>query len=208
MTTNNSINNSLPSGWTMTSTLINELLYSSSANIITGLATANSGLLITSAGGVPSISTTIPAGITMPQPLIQGVTNASNASAGNVGEYVTSNVPVASGVSLATTTPKDITTITLTAGDWDVFGIGAFHPTGTCTLISVWISTTSATEPDFSNVSSLTLTSIGAPNTSIAAPYFRFSSSTGSTTIYLSCVSVFSTGAVTASGTISARRVR
>ena len=41
-------------------TTINQLLYSSSANTIVGLATANSGVLITSSGGVPSISTTIP----------------------------------------------------------------------------------------------------------------------------------------------------
>ena len=42
------------------STTINQLLYSSSANVIAGLATANNGVLITSSGGVPSISSTIP----------------------------------------------------------------------------------------------------------------------------------------------------
>jgi hypothetical protein len=41
-------------------TTINQILYSSAANTITGLATANNGVLITSAGGVPSISSTIP----------------------------------------------------------------------------------------------------------------------------------------------------
>lgn len=44
-------------------TTINQLLYSSSANVIAGLATANSGVLVTSAGGVPSISTTLPSGL-------------------------------------------------------------------------------------------------------------------------------------------------
>lgn len=43
-----------------TTTTINQLLYSSSANTIVGLATGNSGVLITSAGGVPSISSTLP----------------------------------------------------------------------------------------------------------------------------------------------------
>ena len=42
---------------------INTLLYASSANVISALATASSGVLITSAGGVPSISTTLPSGI-------------------------------------------------------------------------------------------------------------------------------------------------
>jgi hypothetical protein len=49
----------LPTG----SVSINELLYTSSASVVTGLATANSGVLITSAGGTPSISTTLPSGI-------------------------------------------------------------------------------------------------------------------------------------------------
>ncbi len=41
-------------------TVVNQLLYSSATNTITGLATANNGVLITSAGGVPSISSTLP----------------------------------------------------------------------------------------------------------------------------------------------------
>lgn len=41
-------------------TTINQLLYSSSANTITGLATANSSILVTDSGGVPSLSTTLP----------------------------------------------------------------------------------------------------------------------------------------------------
>lgn len=48
--------------WPATST-INQLLYSSAANTISGLATTNSAVLITSSGGVPSLSTTLPSGI-------------------------------------------------------------------------------------------------------------------------------------------------
>lgn len=47
-------------------TTINQLLYSSAANTVGGLATANSGVLVTSGGGVPSISTTIPSGVALP----------------------------------------------------------------------------------------------------------------------------------------------
>lgn len=43
---------------------VSELLYGSSANVIGGLATANNGVLITSGAGVPSISATLPAGLT------------------------------------------------------------------------------------------------------------------------------------------------
>ncbi len=42
----------------------NNLLYASAANTVTGLATANSGLLVTDGSGVPSIATAIPNGVT------------------------------------------------------------------------------------------------------------------------------------------------
>src|SRR4051812_25370410 len=44
-------------------TTINQLLYSSSANTIAGLATANNGILVTSSGGVPSISSILPTAV-------------------------------------------------------------------------------------------------------------------------------------------------
>lgn len=47
------------STWPATTT-INQVLYSSAANTVGGLATGNNGTLITSAGGVPSISSTLP----------------------------------------------------------------------------------------------------------------------------------------------------
>ncbi|MCR4305478.1 MAG: right-handed parallel beta-helix repeat-containing protein [Candidatus Daviesbacteria bacterium] len=46
-------------------TTINQLLYSGTANVISGLTTAASGLLVTSAGGVPSIATDIPTAVTI-----------------------------------------------------------------------------------------------------------------------------------------------
>ena len=48
-------------GTGLSSTTINQLLYSSAANTVAGLATGNNGVLITSGAGVPSISSTIPA---------------------------------------------------------------------------------------------------------------------------------------------------
>ena len=43
---------------------INTLLYASSANILSALATGNNGVLVTGAGGIPAISTTLPNGLT------------------------------------------------------------------------------------------------------------------------------------------------
>ena len=51
--------------WPVTST-INQILYSSSNNVVAGLTTGNNGVLVTSAGGVPGISTTLPSGLIIP----------------------------------------------------------------------------------------------------------------------------------------------
>jgi len=44
-------------------TTINQILYSNAANVVTGITTGNNGVLITSAGGVPSIGSTLPAAV-------------------------------------------------------------------------------------------------------------------------------------------------
>lgn len=54
---------------------INTLLYASAANVMSALATANNGTLITSAGGVPSISSTLPSAV---QNNITAVNSAAN----------------------------------------------------------------------------------------------------------------------------------
>ena len=51
-------------GTGLSSTTINQLLYSSSASTIAGLATANSSVLVTNGSGVPSLSTALPNGVT------------------------------------------------------------------------------------------------------------------------------------------------
>lgn len=42
---------------------VNNILYASGANTVTGLSTANNGVLITGAGGIPSISSTLPSAV-------------------------------------------------------------------------------------------------------------------------------------------------
>lgn len=57
---------------------INQLAwYSATGNVVSGLSTANNGVLVTSAGGVPSISTTLPNGLAMGTPLSITLTNAT-----------------------------------------------------------------------------------------------------------------------------------
>lgn len=63
MIRSNGIDNVYSTATYPSTTTINELLYSSAANTIVGLATANNGVLTTSAGGVPSISSTLPTAV-------------------------------------------------------------------------------------------------------------------------------------------------
>jgi hypothetical protein len=74
-------------GTGLSATVANQLLYSSSTSVIGGLATANNGVLITSAGGVPSISSTLPAAV-------QGniTTLGTQAQALNMGGFAINNV--------------------------------------------------------------------------------------------------------------------
>jgi len=78
-------------------TTINQLLYSSSANIVAGLATGNDSVLVTSAGGVPSLATTLPSGLTIPGfATVVGVQNSAytySADTGAADAYVITPSP-------------------------------------------------------------------------------------------------------------------
>jgi len=73
---------SIPHGGTgLTSTTQNQLLYSSSNNVIAGLSTANNGVLVTSGAGVPSISSTLPSATTANITSLGTLTSLSTAPA-------------------------------------------------------------------------------------------------------------------------------
>jgi hypothetical protein len=78
--------------WPATTT-VNRLLWSSSANVIADLATANSGILVTSGAGVPSIATDIPTAVTIGAAYIYrvGGTDVSLADGGTNASLTASN---------------------------------------------------------------------------------------------------------------------
>lgn len=134
---------------------------------------------------------------------IVGTTTNNNANAGSVGEFVTAT---GSGVALTSGTAANITSISLTAGDWDVWGNIEFAPTGAAqTILIGGINTTSATQAatPFREVLQGTLTG----NNSAWAPQQRISIA-GTTTVFLVGTSTFSGGTVAATGYIAARRAR
>lgn len=137
---------------------------------------------------------------------IVGTTTNDNAAAGYVGELVTSQVNQGSGVSLSNGIAANVTSISLTAGDWDVWGNFNITATGSTTIFFGWTSNTSATSPNAAFYTAVA-GSAGGQGIGMPVPYRRVSLS-GTTTVYLSCQANFSSGTATGSGGIFARRAR
>ena len=139
---------------------------------------------------------------------IVGTTTNDNANAGSIGEFVTAQ---ASGVSLVTSnTPVNVTSISLTAGDWDVQGNIAFTVTaGTLTNLFSAVSTTSATLPTFlsGDLAQVGYTQPSLAADTLAAPVQRISIAS-TTTVYLVASAIWSSATATVAGRIRARRVR
>lgn len=146
---------------------------------------------------------------------VLGTSTNNNATAGYVGEYVESIVLTASAVSLTTTVAANVTSISLTAGDWDVVGTVRLKPAATTniTVGNAGISTTSATLLVASGTyAALTLPSAGLVPGVNVTPSMHVSrtriSVSATTTVYLVTTAFFTVDTLQAFGQISARRVR
>jgi len=158
------------------------------------------------------IATTAYVNAVAAQGQFKGTSTNDNAAAGNIGEYISSTVLIGSAISLTASTPANVTSITLSAGDWDVSGNVAFNPTSSTAAnnYQVWTSQTSATVPTIPNNGAYTqfiatvplgdpqCLNVGTQRISIASP----------TTVYLSCQAFFTVSTNVAYGFIGARRVR
>ena len=143
---------------------------------------------------------------------IPGSTTDDSASAGNIGEYITSTVLVGAAVSLPTGTAANVTSLSLTAGDWDVDGnIGTSPATGTTETACVgWTSTTSASAPTAPNNGSCVLARYSTPGPDgVVFPVGGQRASVASpTTTYLSGLLGFFGSTDAIFGFIGARRRR
>lgn len=138
----------------------------------------------------------------------QGTTTNGNAITGNVGQLISSVIASASAVSLSNVTPKDITSISLTAGDWDIYGnVLAQGSIGNLISFYSWCSLATATWPDASLYNGVNSTALLASIYAANTPYLRVSISS-TTTVFLSARAGFSSGTVTGCGGIYARRIR
>ena len=174
-----------------------------SANLLAAM-TDETGTGVNVFGTSPTITT----------PNIVGTATNNNAAAGSVGEYVQGDRVSGSALALTTSTFASLTSISLTAGDWDVTGFINFTPAAT-TNVTVSFGCTSLanntidTTP-FGFVQQVSPTTAGTVyNNSyvISLPTRRLSLS-ATTTVYLVAESNFTVSTLTSYGSIRARRIR
>ena len=145
------------------------------------------------------------------------MTKFFGVAAADLGTLVTSSVPVGSAVSLTTATAANVTSITLTAGDWDISGVIDFNPAATTSVtnITAGVSLTSATLAGQTGGSGLgtdptmawnQAASVPAAVMAMEVPVVRLSI-TATTTVYLVAKATFTVSTMTAYGTIRANRV-
>lgn len=142
-----------------------------------------------------------------------GTATNDSAAAGKVGEIISSAVDFGSAISLTTNTDTNITSISLTAGDWDVSVWNNFLPAASTTVVAIGnsISTTSATTNSatggFTSLRYPAGTVLGAIDATVTIGPVRLSLAS-TTTVFLVVKAQFATSTMTAYGKIVARRMR
>lgn len=141
-----------------------------------------------------------------------GTSTNDNATAGNIGEVISSSIPAGSAVSLTTGVQANVTSISLTAGDWDIWANVAFLPAAS-TVTTVWasaVSTTSATIPVGPNGGAFTqYTGFSITGGSYFTPVGMLRISLASTTtVFLVAQANFTVSTETVYGFLGARRAR
>jgi hypothetical protein len=141
-------------------------------------------------------------GVDITRGQILGETGGGNASAGNIGEFLTSS---GGPVSLTSNTGANICSLSLTAGDWDVWGWMQLGPGGS--TITGWQNSISTTNSVISNPFNTMNVNIAGAGYNFQTPLIRLNVAS-TTTIFNVVFVTFSGGTATVSGNIYARRAR
>lgn len=177
-------------------------LSSSNAAVITGAGTANYSVISYGSTGHLNNVTAQSGGS------ISGMQNTSatnTVGAGFIGEQIRSTT---TGLSISSNTTINLTTISLTAGIWDVSAVATFTSSGaTNQNTQLTINTTSSTQgTDGDNRVWGSLAVNGVAEGGASIPAWRFTT-TSTTTVYLVATVAFTSGSMTTAGRISATRV-
>ena len=133
---------------------ISTILYASAANVLSALATGNSGILVTSAGGVPSIATDIPTAVTIGTkyiyraegtdiPVADGGTGLSTVASGSV--LIANALNTVSALTWASAGTKMLVNTSGVLSMETVTGTGAPVLANTPTLITPVLGVATAT---------------------------------------------------------------
>lgn len=144
----------------------------------------------------------------------KGFADASNASVGNVGEIMESTISTFANYTTSATY-QNITSITLTAGDWDIYAFGTFSSNsatitaGANTIFNIATATASATGAiEGKTISYIPQSAlIGTSIESCGSMRIRVSIS-ATTIYYLNTQATFTLLNPQFTGSISARRIR
>lgn len=138
---------------------------------------------------------------------VKGTATNDSAQAGSIGEYATNTT---SGTPLTTATGGNCTSVSLTAGDWDVSGTIRYIPASTTVTsnLQTGITTTSGTLAGLGTQNTLQVNYItGVAFQEQSTPVVRMSLAS-TTTVFLAGIASFTTSTMTCNGFIRARRVR
>lgn len=139
--------------------------------------------------------------------------NTTATITGHMGQYLSATLAEASALALTTNTALNVTSLSLTAGDWDVWGSVWFSGNAATTV--AWaagsVGTTSATLS--SDLGALTRIFMNS-EVPFATTFFNVNAGptrihlSATTTTYLVARAVFAVNTMSAYGTIQARRCR
>jgi hypothetical protein len=177
---------------------------SSNTNAITGAGTINYGALTFSNTGT-RINTSTQVGGS-----IQGIMIGNAPSTGFVGELIESTVAQASAVTLTTNSTTNVTSISLSAGIWNVSCLTMFEAATALvgTVSGCSITTSSASNGTIGNnyIKFPSVAVNSSTDLGLSIPTYRLTLSS-TTTVYQTATALFSSGTYKAYGRLSATRV-
>jgi hypothetical protein len=180
------------------------LFYTDATNSRVGIGTISPAQKLEVAGNVQSSGNAI---FSTSGKGILGTTTNNNADAGVVGEFVSSTVLTGSAVTInygGSGVP--VTSISLTAGDWDVTGWVGYN-IGAASVVTYLIQGVSTSDTSITGETTNVYNQIASTTPQIPVVIQRFSIAS-TTTVYLNSATGGSGTALTAYGTIRARRIR
>ncbi len=169
-------------------------------DLATGKLIQNSALIIADTTGALSRSGN--GGIPL-----QGTNTNNSAAAGEVGEYITASLASGSAITLVDNTQTNIISISLTAGDWDVWGTLAYI-SNAATSVTGSIANINTTSATLGSVLDGGYAVLSNEKSVVMSTGIKRVSISGTTTTYLIAYSAFTINTQQAYGAIFARRVR